>query len=65
MAPITEATYHARGGAASALPGTAVVAKGGRSDIHVWIDSAGELYIMSKSDGMIREVVAAQLSDAH
>jgi hypothetical protein len=65
MAPITEATYHARGGTASGLPGTAVVTKGGRSDIHLWIDSAGEIYIISKSDGMIRRVVGADISTAH
>jgi hypothetical protein len=64
MTPITETTYHARGGTASGLPGTAVVTRGGRSDIHLWIDSEGEIYIMSKSDGMIRKAVAAEVSAA-
>ncbi len=64
MAPITEATYHARGGTVAGLPGTAVVTKGGRSDIHIWVDSAGEIYIMSKSDGMIRKVTGAEVSAA-
>ncbi len=59
LAPITEFAYHARGGKAAHLPGMAKVANGGRSDIHVWIDSAGDLYILSKSDGMIREVTGA------
>jgi hypothetical protein len=59
MAPITEIAYHARGGTAKGLPGFAAVNGGGRSDIHLWADSTGELYIISKSDGMIRSVVGA------
>jgi hypothetical protein len=59
MAPITKSAYHARGGKAPGLPGTAKVAQEGRSDIHFWADSHGELYILSKSDGMIRAVVGA------
>ncbi len=59
MAPITELVYHARGGTAPGLPGFAKVPNGGRSDIHFWADSNGELYITSKSDGMIRTVTAA------
>jgi hypothetical protein len=59
MAPITELAYHARGGKAAGLPGTAKVADEGRSDIHFWADAEGELYILSKSDGMIRAVVGA------
>jgi hypothetical protein len=59
MAPITQAEYHARGGKAEVLPGTAKVANEGRSDIHFAIDGEGELYILSKSDGMIRAVVGA------
>ena len=62
MFPITEAAYHARGGTATGLPGTAAVTKGGRSDIHLWIDSEGEIYLMSKSDGMIRQVTGAEVS---
>jgi hypothetical protein len=59
MAPITEAIYHSRGGKAERLPGVAKVASDGRSDIHFAVDAAGELYILSKSDGMIRAVVGA------
>ena len=59
MAPITEQIYHARGGTAPGLPGFAKVPNGGRADIHFWADSKGELYVISKSDGMIRTVVAA------
>ncbi len=61
MAPITEAEYHARGGKAPGLPGVAKVAQG-RADIHFCVDAEGELYILSKSDGMIRAVVAASSS---
>ena len=59
MYPITELAYHARGGTAKTLPGYAKVPAGGRSDIHFWADSEGELYITSKSDGMIRKVTGA------
>jgi hypothetical protein len=62
MAPITELTYHARGGKAPALPGTAKVAEGGRADIHFCVGPDGELYILSKSDGMIRAVVGAAVN---
>ena len=58
MAPITDSVYHAGGGKASGLPGIAAVS-GGRSDIHFSIDADGELYIVSKSDGVIRAVVGA------
>ena len=59
MYAITELAYHARGGTAKNLPGYAKVPAGGRSDIHFWADSEGELYITSKSDGMIRKVTGA------
>jgi hypothetical protein len=58
MAPITENVYHSRGGKAEHLPGFSRVA-GGRSDIRFAMDSDGELYILSKSDGMIRAIVGA------
>jgi hypothetical protein len=58
MAPVNEVAYHARGGKAEHLPGAGRV-PGGRSDIRLGMDAGGELYIMSKSDGMIRAIVAA------
>jgi len=58
MAPIAEGVYHARGGKAEHLPGAARVS-GGRCDIRFAMDSDGELYILTKSDAMIRSVVAA------
>jgi hypothetical protein len=56
MTPINEVAYHARGGKAEHLPGAGRV-PGGRSDIRFGMDAAGELYIMSKSDGVIRAIV--------
>jgi hypothetical protein len=38
------------------------VAESGRADIHLCVDSEGELYIVSKSDGMIRAVTGAALN---
>jgi hypothetical protein len=57
MSPIILAGYHARGATKPNLPGRGAVA-GGRADIHLATDSSGELFILSKSDGMIREVTA-------
>ena len=59
MAPINEVAYHERGGKAEHLPGAGRV-RGGRSDIRLGMDAEGELYIMSKSDGVIRAVVGAK-----
>jgi hypothetical protein len=58
MAPINEVAYHARGGKAEHLPGAERV-PGGRSDIRMAMDAAGELYIMTKSDGVVRAIVGA------
>jgi hypothetical protein len=58
MAPINEIAYHARGGKAEHLPGAERV-PGGRADIRLAMDAAGELYIMTKSDGMVRAIVGA------
>jgi hypothetical protein len=60
IAPVTEKGYHARGGHAKGLPGVVKVA-GGRSDMHFLTDDSGELYLLSKSDGVIRQVVGATL----
>jgi hypothetical protein len=58
MAPINEVAYHARGGKAEHLPGADRV-PGGRSDLRLAVDARGELYVMTKSDGMIRSVIGA------
>jgi mono/diheme cytochrome c family protein len=54
---IVEETYRARGGLGAALPGAAAVSGRGRVDLRFAEDNAGEIYIMTKSDGMIRQVV--------
>ena len=59
MFQIVERAYEFRGGEDPNLPGNAAVTGGsvGRADIRIQIDEAGELYILSKSDGMIRAIV--------
>src|SRR5262245_2568975 len=59
--PIAEAAYHARGGKDPDLPGQATISGRGRTDARLAIDAKGELYVYSKSDGMIRAVVGATL----
>jgi imidazolonepropionase-like amidohydrolase len=59
MFPVVEAGYRARGGKLPRLPGRETLVKGGRSDVRFAIDAAGELYLYSKGDGMIRKVVGA------
>jgi mono/diheme cytochrome c family protein len=61
---ITEATYRKRGGIGQALPGMAMIAGRGRVDLRFAQDNDGELYILTKSDGMIRKVVGATASSA-
>ena len=53
---LVEETFRARGGQ-GALPGAAAVAGSGRVDLRFAEDAAGELYVLTKSDGMIRQVV--------
>jgi mono/diheme cytochrome c family protein len=57
---ITEETYRKRGGMGQTLPGFAVIAGRGRVDLRFAQDNDGELYILTKSDGMIRKVVGAK-----
>jgi mono/diheme cytochrome c family protein len=54
---LVEATFHARGGQGDALPGAAAVSGKGRVDVRLGEDNAGELYLLTKSDGMIRQIV--------
>jgi hypothetical protein len=56
MFPIVKAAYHQRGGKDPDLPGSATVSGRGRADIRFAVDSDGDIYILSKSDGMIRVV---------
>lgn len=67
MYEIVAEEYHARGGPLTTLPGSATISDltgGGRADIRLAVDSLGELYILSKSDGMIRAVSAAPAPSA-
>jgi mono/diheme cytochrome c family protein len=59
---ITEETYRKRGGQGEALPGTGAIAGRGRVDLRFAVDNDGELYILTKSDGMIRKVVGARVT---
>ena len=56
---LVEDTYRARGGSGEALPGAAAVSGRGRVDIRFAVDNDGEVYVLSKSDGMIRRIVGA------
>ncbi len=57
---LVEAKYRERGGAGDAIPGMGAVAGRGRVDLRFAVDNEGELYILTKSDGMIRKVVGAR-----
>jgi hypothetical protein len=57
---IVETTFHARGGVGETLPGAGAVSGRGRVDMRFAEDGDGELYILTKSDGMIRQVVGLQ-----
>ena len=54
--PIVKAGYHSRGGRHPELPGTSILSRAGRVDLRFAVDRAGELYLLSKSDGVIRIV---------
>jgi len=60
MFPIAQAAYHARGGKDPDLPGRADVSGMGRADTRIAVDAAGELYVYTKTDGMIRQVVGTR-----
>jgi mono/diheme cytochrome c family protein len=61
---LVEDTYRARGGKGEGLPGAAAVSGRGRVDLRFAIDNEGELYILTKSDGMIRKVVGAKATSS-
>ena len=57
--PVVLAAYKARGGVDPDLPGQSTVSGPGRADVRFAVDADGELYLLSKVDGMIRAVVSA------
>jgi mono/diheme cytochrome c family protein len=57
---LTEETYRKRGGTGDAIPGMGAQAGRGRVDLRFAVDNDGELYILTKSDGMIRKVVGVK-----
>ena len=61
---ITEETYRERGGKGRGLPGMGAVAGRGRVDVRFAVDNDGELYVLTKSDGVIRKVVGARETTA-
>jgi hypothetical protein len=60
MFPIALTTFHARGGRNPTLPGRALVSGVGRADANLAVDAAGELYVFTKSDGMIRALISGR-----
>jgi len=57
---LSEEAFRRRGGQGQTLPGRGMVAGAGRVDIRLAEDSDGELYILTKGDGMIRAVRAVK-----
>ena len=60
---MVEETYRERGGKTPALPGMGAVAGPGRVDVRFAEDNEGELYVLTKPDGVIRKVVACPGDD--
>jgi hypothetical protein len=56
--PIVRTTYLQRGGTAESMNGRGRISGQHRADVRLAVDQAGEMYVYSKSDGMIRRVVA-------
>lgn len=55
---LAEEKYKQRGGLASGLPGRGAVAGAGRIDLRIAEDHEGELYLLTKGDGMIRQAIS-------
>jgi hypothetical protein len=58
MLPIVRKAYQNRGAKNEQMNGRSVLGPG-RADMRLAVDQAGEMYVYSKSDGMIRRIVAA------
>lgn len=61
---MVEETYRERGGKTPALPGMAAVSGPGRIDVRFAEDNDGELYLLTKADGVIRKIVGARETPA-
>ena len=57
---LTDETFRKRGGKGDAIPGMGAQAGRGRVDLRFAVDNDGELYILTKSDGMIRKIVGTR-----
>ncbi len=57
---IAQAAYQARGGKDPDLPGRGTISGSKRADARFAIDASGELFVYSKTDGMIRQVVGVK-----
>jgi hypothetical protein len=57
---LSEETYRKRGGKNPGLPGRGAIAGAGRIDARLAEDKDGELYVMTKGDGMIRKFVSVK-----
>ena len=62
---IVEDTYRARGGTGEAMPGNAAVGGRGRVDVRFAVDNDGEVYVLTKTDGMIRQLVGVGTDSKH
>lgn len=60
---LSEATYRKRSGTQNGLPGRGAVAGNGRIDIRLAEDDDGELYVLTKGDGMIRKFHSVELNE--
>lgn len=54
---LVETTFRARGGQGASIPGVGRVSGAGRVDVRLAEDNDGELYLLTKTDGVIRKVV--------
>lgn len=57
---LADSAYRARGGKGETIPGASQVSGRGRVDLRFAVDNQGELYVLTKADGIIRKVVGAR-----
>ncbi len=57
---LSEETYKKRGGQNPSLPGRGSIAGAGRIDLRLAEDTNGELYLLTKGDGMVRSVTSVK-----